>query len=897
MKKLLTLIAFICFYANANAQYVNIPDSNFRNFLIGKYPNCFNSAGQMDTTCLLIVNEDTLNCSHNIYGEITGIQYFKKLKILDCSVTSLPSLPDLPDSLQYFDCSSNKLTNLPNLPSSLQFLRCFINKLTSLPNLPSKLEYLMSNNNLLINLPSLPSSLKQLDCGYNQLDSLPNLPTNLRWLNCYFNKLTYLPSLSNSLISLNCSGNPLSTLPILPSTLIELRCDLIPSISLSTLPNSLKYLYCNNNQLTSLPNLPNSLITLNCNNNQLTSLPNLPSSLQNLYCHYNQLYSLPAFPKSLLSITCYGNTNLNCLPILPSLLKEVSLDSSTIKCLPNYKTKPYSFILHDSDFNVFYLPVCNPTNNINHCQSYPFIQSFAFTDNNKNNNQGINEYPKHNLKLTLSNNNKTYTNIQGTAYINADSLGTYTITAQAPPLYKAVPASYTHTFNSYDTLVLDTFALQPLVIKDSLSINITPINFAARPGFKYVYKCEFENVGTTILNPNITFNYDNNVLIIDSTSNAAITNTSNSLQLAVNNFVPGQTNNFYVYTTVKTTATLGNMLQATASINGGNANAADTANTTIRGSYDPNDKQATPNLSVTEVADNNHWINYTVRFQNTGNDTAFTVVVADTLDVSKLQTNTLQLTGTSHGVKATQNDNIVYFEFLNINLPDSNTNKTGSNGFVSFRVKPMTTLTNGNVVPNKASIYFDYNKAVQTNTANTFIGTLPLTLTAFGAIPKEEQNKIFVYWNTANEVNTSYFIIEQSTDARTFTAAAEVAAKGKGNNSYYYQLTANSQQSTVFLRLKMVDKNGTFSYSNIIRITTNDKQQTITIQSPTKNELKINVTSTTLNNTKACLINGQGKVVKTFTLKQGYQTIDIAVLQSGLYYLQTNEVVKKVVIE
>ncbi|MCX6208298.1 MAG: hypothetical protein NTZ59_02050, partial [Bacteroidetes bacterium] len=153
----------------------------------------------------------------------------------------------------------------------------------------------------------------------------------------------------------------------------------------------------------------------------------------------------------------------------------------------------------------------------------------------------------------------------------------------------------------------------------------------------------------------------------------------------------------------------------------------------------------------------------------------FTVVVADTLDDSKVQTNTLQLTAMSHNVKATQNDNIVFFEFRNINLPDSNIDKVKCNGFVSFRVKPLTTLVNGNIVPNKASIYFDYNEPIITNTAKTIIGNvLPLSLTALGAIPKPENNTILVYWNTANEINTSYFIIEQSTDARTFTACAEV---------------------------------------------------------------------------------------------------------------------------
>jgi hypothetical protein len=171
---------------------------------------------------------------------------------------------------------------------------------------------------------------------------------------------------------------------------------------------------------------------------------------------------------------------------------------------------------------------------------------------------------------------------------------------------------------------------------------------------------------------------------------------------------------------------------------------------------------------------------------------------------------------------------------------------------------------------------------------------LPLSLTALGAIPKPENNTILVYWNTANEMNTSYFIIEQSTDARTFKACAEAAAIGKGNNSYYYNIAKNNVQ---YIRLKMVDKNGTYSYSNIIHITTNDKQDAISIVSPTKGILKINVLAASLNNTKASLVNSEGKVVRTFILKKGYQTIDIAALPSGLYYVQVNDVVRKVIVD
>ncbi|MCX6208411.1 MAG: hypothetical protein NTZ59_02625 [Bacteroidetes bacterium] len=824
MKKLLSLFAFICFWANVNAQYIQLSDYNFITYLEQKYPSCMAYYGRLDTACISNLNIDSISLNSKNIQDLNGIQYFKKLKFLSCHTNNIIALPSLPPSLETLICYENNIVRIPFLPQKLKQLYCWSNNLNSLPKLPDSLNSLYCAFNNLTQLPTLPITLSNFTCNNNQLINLPLLPKKLKYFDCSNNLLTGLTILPDSLFTLYCSQNLLDTLP--------------------SLPNSLRNLQCGGNKIKVLQTLPTNLMELDCNENLINKLPFLRQGLQSLNCSKNFLSYLPNLPATLQSLNVSNNPNLYCIPSLPENLTDLALDFPfRITCIPNFLNNAYYMDSNSIGINITPNDVCNPTNNINYCQPFPTIQSFAYTDNNSNNKFNTIEYPKHNLKLRVSNSNHTFTNTQGTAYINADSLGTYTITAQAPPFYKAVPASYTHTFNSYDTLVF----------------------------------------------------LDTSQFIFDSVDNSLASFIGNTVMLTFGNFVPGQTNGFYVYTTVKPTVSLGNDFQATASISSGNDNSSDTANAIIRGSYDPNDKQATPQLSVAQVADNKHWIDYTIRFENTGTDTAFTVVVADTLDDSKLQTNTLQLTGLSHNCKVSQNDKIVYFEFLNINLPDSNTNKTVCNGFVNFRVKPLTTLVNGNIVPNKASIYFDYNEPIITNTAKTIIGNVvPLSLSALGAIPKPENNTILVYWNTANEINTSYFIIEQSTDARTFKSCAEVAAIGKGNNSYYYNIAKNNVQ---YIRLKMVDKNGTYSYSNIIHITTNDKQDAISIASPTKGILKINVIAASLHNAKASLVNGEGKVVKTFTLKQGYQNIDIATLPSGLYYVQVNDVVRKFVVD
>lgn len=906
MRKLFTLFA-LSFCLQATAQYVNIPDSNFRNFLIGQYPNCFNAAKQMDTTCTAILNEKVIICRNTNISNVDGIQFFINLVSIDFSKNKLKSIIKLPNKLSSMDVSSNQIDSIKNLPKSLRTLVCSTNQLINLPILPDSLSELTCSKNKLTSLPLLPSTLQILDISYNNISSSQIiLPDSLQYFNCRHNTLVNLPILPANLGALDCGHNLLNTLPSLPNLLGHLNCDSNRLTSLPLLPDTLEILFCVNNLLNSIQNIPRNLWLLSADNNQLTTLPSLTSNhlLGSLECRNNKLTSLPDLSclTYLVNIDVFNNPYLSCLPKLPQnpYSTAISFDSSVIKCLPNLPIGCDIYFDTSLKSHQSY-PICNPTNNINQCTSFPMIKGYVFLDSNKNGKWDANELGSSKIKVSIANNKSTFTNHLGYFEILTDSIGTYDLLIESPSNnFNSNPPKYTHTFTTFSTLVSDTFALQlkPIVI-DSVTINVVPAKRYARPGFNFSYLIAADNVGTTTLNTTITFAWDTAQLILDSIDNIYATNNSNKITILIDSFYSNQFKDTKAYFTVKPTASLGHTIPFSATITGGNAIDSVKGTTIIRSSYDPNDKQATPNLSVAQVSDNNHYIDYTIRFQNTGTDTAFTVVIADTLNTSKLQISSLQITGGSPNLKATQNDNIVFFEFRNINLPDSNTNKMGSNGFVSFRVKPLTTLTNGEVVPNKAAIYFDYNTPVITNVASTIISSgLPLQLLGFGAVPKPESNTVFVYWNTANEINTSHFIIEQSHDGKAFTACAEVAAKGKGSNSYYNQLTVNRQQSIVFLRLKMIDKDGKFVYSNVVKLPTNSLNNNfITVISPAKNELKIIVTVSSLHNSQAQLVTTQGKVVKQFNLQKGLTTIDIATLPKGVYYVKTNATTQPVVID
>lgn len=180
MKKILLIIFVLGLkISTSTAQWVTIPDGQFVYKLTQLYPSCMNG-NQMDTTCLSIMNEDSLSLSYLSYiVDLTGIEYFDNLTYLDCGYNQLTNIPSLPHNLKYFNCGLNQLTSLPALPDSLISLFCMWNQLTSLPSLPNTIKYLSCQGNNLTILPALPDSLVNLSCFSNQLSSLPALPDSL----------------------------------------------------------------------------------------------------------------------------------------------------------------------------------------------------------------------------------------------------------------------------------------------------------------------------------------------------------------------------------------------------------------------------------------------------------------------------------------------------------------------------------------------------------------------------------------------------------------------------------------------------------------------------------------------------------------------------------------------
>ncbi len=133
-------------------------------------------------------------------------------------------------------------------------------------------------------------------------------------------------------------------------------------------------------------------------------------------------------------------------------------------------------------------------------------------------------------------------------------------------------------------------------------------------------------------------------------------------------------------------------------------------------SLESNTKIASPSGYETEhKIELNTDLDYMIRFRNVGNDTAFNIVVKDTLS-NFLEPTSIEFGASSHPYQVEwMENNIVKFIFKNILLTDSITNGAASLGFLKFRVSQKPNLPSGTKIFNKAALYFDFNAPKSTS--------------------------------------------------------------------------------------------------------------------------------------------------------------------------------------
>ena len=170
---------------------------------------------------------------------------------------------------------------------------------------------------------------------------------------------------------------------------------------------------------------------------------------------------------------------------------------------------------------------------------------------------------------------------------------------------------------------------------------------------------------------------------------------------------------------------------------------------------------------------------------------------------------------------------------------------------------------------------------------------LPLQLLTFTGTLKNNTTTNLI-WKTTNEINTSHFIVERSIDAQQFSAIGNVTANGNGAAETSYAFddpnVEDLQSQQVYYRLKMVDINGIYRYSNIIRVNLPGLQSGLTISpNPVGSEVNASVISAEACSAEWTIIDNGGRVMlrNTTLLKKGTNALGIYIgqLASGSYLM------------
>jgi Secretion system C-terminal sorting domain len=166
---------------------------------------------------------------------------------------------------------------------------------------------------------------------------------------------------------------------------------------------------------------------------------------------------------------------------------------------------------------------------------------------------------------------------------------------------------------------------------------------------------------------------------------------------------------------------------------------------------------------------------------------------------------------------------------------------------------------------------------------------LPITLSDFTATANA--CNAVLSWNTSYEAGLDRFEIEQSENGTTFNKVGTVKAKNLSTGAEY-QFNWNQGSTTAFYRLKMVDKDGSITYSKGIRVSTNcnGKREAKLFPNPVSiNQLlNVNIAGYT-KNIKAELYTVSGQLVNTYTLQNGSNELSVGKVSQGFYTLKISE--------
>jgi len=430
-----------------------------------------------------------------------------------------------------------------------------------------------------------------------------------------------------------------------------------------------------------------------------------------------------------------------------------------------------------------------------------------------NNGCDVNDLAYGNLRFNI-------TNGTSNSVLFADNTGDYSIALQDgvntitpelenPNYFIISPSSKTVDFSTDPSPYIQDFCITPNGVYNDLEIVLIPIG-EARPGFDAYYKLVYKNSGNTTLSGDVSFSYLDETTNFVSAIPVADSNINSELMWSFIDLLPFESREIDIVINLNTPT------DPNFPLNGGDLISYDASITPVIGdetpinnlsalrqevvnSFDPNDKACLDGNEI-EIDRVGEFLNYRIRFENTGTASAINIVVKDIIDTSKFDMASFTPLYASHNfVTRIENTNEVEFIFENINLPFDDAN---NDGYIIFKIKTLNTLVVGDTFSNQAEIYFDFNYPIITNNETVTVVTENLSVSEF------DQTSAFIYPNPTDEV----FFIKTETKINTILIYNIIGEKisqikKSTNDSKEYKVDISTLQGGVYF-VEIITDNG-----------------------------------------------------------------------------------------
>lgn len=253
---------------------------------------------------------------------------------------------------------------------------------------------------------------------------------------------------------------------------------------------------------------------------------------------------------------------------------------------------------------------------------------------------------------------------------------------------------------------------------------------------------------------------------------------------------------------------------------------------------------------------------------------------------------------------------------LSIYIPSANYSSTYQYNYVKPRLQYLASAnSNIKVMPlysgepafmqswlNTHSFFLPYTDF--TNSLSTEIGTWKNNIQpegiqwfAYSFLPKAfpieyccfeanlQEEKTYLSWKTLSEQNASHIEIERSTEKLDFEKIGQIEAQGTVNTPSQYVFVDIYPKNQNEYRLKFVDIDGQYNYSDIINVENSEQKQIYIYPNPTSEIIYIEAYSPIIS---LALMDMQGKVLKDFTSdwQNGYHSFSVKSLPNGAYILR-----------